>query len=228
MREFKVGDAVFCPLFGNGVVVAKTTDKKFPVTVKFPHISEGKTSTPDKWFTLDGRFTLDAYPTLEHVQSRVSIAEREDAQFRVGDAVVCGIYGAGVVERLNETDTYAVSLSNGHQYTADGRITPSSFITLRHAEHEDAKQLDRESLIEEMEDTAATLARQIARLLLRGLVVALLAIPASASAQTATPPRDTLIHVLLRASAKPAQDTVTIRYEIRPGQPIRRAVRRKS
>lgn len=159
MREFKVGDAVFCPLFGEGVVETEGgIGEEYPLRVKFASVGV-------KRYTCKGGYTTDANPTLLHVETATP-------QFRVGDAVVCDIFGEGFVDRAARFGDYPVyvTFTGGarHLYTADGRLTPNSPVTLRHAKHEALEQsAAREELINALEDSAASLAKQIVQYLIR-------------------------------------------------------------
>lgn len=65
-RGFQAGDRVECPLFGEGIVVLVDEDNEnvYPVTVDFGN-------KHSKSYTLDGRYDVDAVPTLERLEESV-------------------------------------------------------------------------------------------------------------------------------------------------------------
>ena len=62
-RPFKVGDDVFCLMWGHGSVTSVGTDD-FPIRVKFPGRSE-------LWFKGCGRYANDSNRTLYHANSGI-------------------------------------------------------------------------------------------------------------------------------------------------------------
>ncbi len=165
VSKFKVGDRVYAPHFGEGIVTGIDESKNsiYPIHVKWtkrvpPYHSLGECFTPD------GQYTMSYTDSTLDIVSMEEQVDTKSEKFKVGDHVFSLYYGYGVVEYISdaEGDPYPVSVhwekdKNGASYpdmhgayTIDGKFyadgrEPERDILLMDAE-------DDESTVERMED----------------------------------------------------------------------------
>ena len=110
--KFKIGDKVYCLLFGKGQVVniyfGDDEKSKYPVHVKFKDYLSIKT------FTEDGLFDCEnENRSLYHKDEFIKIETNDNTifkEFKIGDKVYCLLNGAGEVVSISDDENNLIGV----------------------------------------------------------------------------------------------------------------------
>lgn len=113
-RKFKVGDSVFSPHFGEGIItgIVKSTNYVYPIRVKWTKLVNPNHPSCD-CFTLEGKYTVSPLQDPEYdIRSLEESKEKEDGEkmhadgekFHVGDIVYSLTSGVGVITKIDANE----------------------------------------------------------------------------------------------------------------------------
>ena len=104
--KFKVGDRVYAPYHGYGIVTKIHDDNRvYPIEVTwndrlFDNIENVSTFTANGWFLKDSNSPFYTITVVEHTLSEEETEEAADSKFKVGDRVWLNANERGTIVRL--------------------------------------------------------------------------------------------------------------------------------
>lgn len=109
MDQFKVGDKVWCLVFGEGQVVAIHTECTYPVRVKFGTQVEGYTANGKLFITAKNRTLFFSEPKVDAATDRPFVPTLN------GKFVVVTFSGGYLVGTVHDEDEDCFFLDTGHK-----------------------------------------------------------------------------------------------------------------
>lgn len=103
-EKFKVGDRVYAPHFGEGIVtgIDESKNSSYPIHVKWTKTVPPYHSLGD-CFTPDGRYTVSSTHSEFDI---VSMEEQKETNFKVGDMVWSFYFGIGTVTEVQASNHF--------------------------------------------------------------------------------------------------------------------------